>query len=628
MSTPSSVTSDQAPSSVTIRQLWSIVSAWRWALALIAVVVLLGAALELVPPLVIRQILDQHVALGQADGLLLLAVLYLAATASVQVMGFITEFMMAVTAQGALHRLRGLLFAHLQKLPLGYYDRTPLGDTISRCTADVETVATLFSQTASAGSGGGGGAGGAGGGAAAGGAPGVELMTGVVRLVTVTVAMVVLSPVLAIVSVLIVPPLVMVTSYFRVRVRNAERANRVAVGLQSTHLQETLGGVEVIRALGRSESFVARFRSALGQGLEAFNRATVFAALYTPLMGILAALATALVLWVGAGGVLASWGVSLGTLTAFVLLFQRFFQPITTLGNQWQTVQTALSGLERIFQVLALPPEDFPTASPREDARASDVAVEFRNVVFGYLPGQRVLDDVSLTVRQGEHVVLVGRTGAGKTSALHLLAGLYQPWSGAVRISGVDPRSLDRDERRRHIGVVPQAVHLFSGTILENLTLGDTSASFDAIQRATEIAGADSFIQALSQGYDTVLGNNARLSAGQRKLLTVARALVWDPKVLLFDEATAAVDSASEAAFRTALRVAMLPTGQGGRAVVTVAHRLSTAREADRVVVLDDGRIVEQGPPQDLIRQGGWFAALVELEAAGWDWRTDRGSGE
>ncbi|MDP6102251.1 MAG: ABC transporter transmembrane domain-containing protein, partial [Dehalococcoidia bacterium] len=279
-------TSDQAYSGVSPSQLWSMVKAWRWMLVFIAGAVLLGAALELVPPLLIRQIVDKHLALSQRDGLLLLALFYLGATAATQIMGFLTEFLMAVTAQGALHRLRGLLFAHLQTLPLSYYDRTPLGDTISRCTADVETVATLFSQTATAGSGGGGGAGGAGGGATAGGAPGAGVITGVIRLFTVAAALVVLSPVLAFVSALVVPPLVVVTRAFQLRVRAAERANRAAVGLQNTHLQETLGGIEVIRALGRQAVFVARFRLALHQGLIAFNRASVYTALYIPLMGI------------------------------------------------------------------------------------------------------------------------------------------------------------------------------------------------------------------------------------------------------------------------------------------------------------------------------------------------------
>jgi ATP-binding cassette subfamily B protein len=615
MSATITLSPEQAQGGVTLSQIWSIVRAWRRTLALIAIVVLLGSALELVPPLLIRQIVDQHVAIGQREGLLLLALLYLGSTAAVQVLGFLSEFLMAITAQSALHRLRGSLFSHLQTLPLSYYDRTPLGETIGRCTADIETVATLFSQTATAGAGGGGGG-------AAGGAPGAGVLTGVVRLFTIGAAMFVLSPTLAIVSALVVPPLVVVTRAFQIRVRDAQRANRAAVGLQNTHLQETLSGVEVIRALGRETTFIARFRLSLQQGLVAFNRSSFYTALYTPLTAIMAALATALILWVGAGGVLASWGVSLGTLTAFVLLFQRFFEPITTLGNQWQTVQAALAGLERIFQVLDLPAQESTSASSQAGPNTTGGAIELRNVLFGYLPDHPVLNDVSLIVQPGEHVALVGRTGAGKTSTLHLLGGLYAPWSGTVRISGINPCNLKNEEQRSLIGFVPQVVQLFSGTVLENLTLGDTSVSKDDVRKAAAIAGADSFIMDLPQGYETQLRSRVQLSAGQRQLLTLARALVWDPEVLLLDEATAAVDSASEAAFRGALRNAVVGRG---RAVLSVAHRLSTAREASRVVVMEEGRVVEQGSPDELILRDGWFAAMLEMEEAGWEWQADGG---
>jgi ATP-binding cassette, subfamily B, multidrug efflux pump len=601
-------------SGITPRRLWAILKPWRRQLALVGVSVLLGAGLELVPPLLVKKIIDEQLAQGRSEGLLFMAALYLGATAAVQAMGFITEYLTAIIAQGALRRLRVRLFAHLQTLPLSYYDRTPLGDTISRCTADVETVSTLFTTAvagAVASSGGG-----------VSGTSGATVLMGVVRLGTLAAAMTALSPLLSLVAALPVMPVVLVTRYFQVRVRDAERASRRAVGLQNTHLQETLGGVEVIRALGSEAAFIARFRSALRDGLAAYNRETVFSALYVPMMVILSALAMALVLWVGVAGqeVLASLDISLGTLTAFVLLLQRFFVPIMSLGNEWQTVQAALAGLERIFQVLALPSEAPAPVSPRQPQYRSNAAIEMREVVFGYVPNRPVLRGVSLAAQSGEHIVLVGRTGAGKSSVLHLLGGLYTPWSGTLRVSGLDPKALTDDQRRRSVGVVLQVVHLFQGTVFENLTMGDVSASRDAVQRATTIAGADAFIQTLPQGYDTLLGKGLQLSAGQRQLLALARALVWDPAVLLLDEATAAIDSASEAAFRSALHAAVIDRG---RAVLTVAHRLAVAQEADRVLVMEAGQIVEEGPPDNLVRRGGRFAALLEMEVAGWDWQTD-----
>jgi ATP-binding cassette subfamily B protein len=615
MNNANTSTSSQQQGDITLRKLWIMLTPWRCWLALVGVSVLVGAVLELAPPLLVKQVVDEHLALGRSEGLLWIAALYLGATAAVQGMGFLTEYLTAVIAQGVLRRLQVRLFAHLQTLPLSYYDCTPLGDTISRCTADVETVSTLFTTAATGGavasSGGG-----------QGGTSGATVLMGVVRLGTIAAALVALSPLLSAVAALLAMPVVLVTRYFQGRVRDAERASRLAIGLQNTHLQEMLSGVEVIRAFGSEAVFVARFRAALRDGLTAHNRATVYSALYIPLMVILSTLAMALVLWVGVAGqgLLASLDLSLGTLTAFVLLLQRFFVPIMSLGNEWQTVQAAMAGLERIFQVLALPPEEPAPGRPHQAYYRSNAAIEMREVCFGYLPNRPVLHGVSLAAQPGEHIVLVGRTGAGKSSVLHLLGGLHTPWSGTVRVAGSDPTVLSDAARRRALGVVLQVVQLFRGTVFDNLTLGDCSVSRQAVQRAAAIAGADAFIQTLPQGYDTLLGSGIQLSAGQRQLLALTRALVWDPAVLLLDEATAAVDSASEAAFRAALHTAV--RGRG-RAVLTVAHRLATAKDADRVLVMEAGQIVEEGAPEALLRRGGRFAALLELEAAGWDWQTD-----
>jgi len=283
-----------------------------------------------------------------------------------------------------------------------------------------------------------------------------------------------------------------------------------------------------------------------------------------------------------------------------------------------------MAGAELIFGTLALPPERTLPVITDDGAGVGQPSIVLSRVEFGYTEGQPVLHGISLEVKPGEHVALVGRTGAGKTSALHLLAGLYRPWSGSILVTGRNPALLDESERRRVLGVVPQVVQLFSGTVMENLTLSDTSIADAAVYEACRIAGADAFIRALPQGYHTRLsgsgsGPGTHLSAGQQQLLALARVLVHRPVVLLFDEATAAIDSASDAAFRAALRVSVLPQGCG---VLTVAHRLSTALEADRIIVLDKGHIVEEGPPAELAAGGGRFAALLELEAAGWDWRT------
>ncbi len=589
-----------APAPV-IRQLLRLLAKRRGSVVVVGFLVLGAAAVELVPPLVLRDIVDRHLIVDRSDGIPMLALLYLSGVAAMQAMTFLYGYLAAALAQGVLSELRTRLFAHLQRLPASYFDRVPIGDVISRCTADVDTLDTVFSS-------------------------GVALLlANLVRLVTIAVAMVALSPGLSLIAALVAAPLVFVTRALQVRVRQAERETRLAIGAVNTRLQEDLRGIEVIRAFGREPEFVAGFRQVLGRGLAASNRSSFYSALYTPMTAIVSAIAVAALLAAGTQQAFGATSISLGTLTAFLLLLQRFFQPITALGEEWQTVQGALAGAERIFDTLALTPDEVsPEERARTDLPRSTAAVALSDVEFGYAPGQPVLFGLSLQARAGEHVALVGRTGAGKTSALHLMAGLYRPWAGRVLVGGHDPARLAEAERSRVLGVVPQVVQLFSGTILDNVTLGDDSVTEDAVCEAAIVAGADSFIRAMPQGYRTILsgsgsGQGAHLSAGQRQLVALARALVHRPAVLLLDEATAAIDNASDAAFRAALRERVLPRGS---AVVTVAHRLSTALDADRVIVLDRGRIVEEGAPTTLIASRGRFAALLELEGAGWDWRT------
>ena len=602
--TATSATLPPSPASgLGIAELRWLLMPQRRLLLTVAASVLAGAALEVLPPLIVRQAVDAHLAVGHSAGLLRLGLMYLLVVAAQQGFSFVSAYFTAVAAQRALCDLRVRLFAHLQRLPVRHFDTTPLGDTISRCTADIDTIDRLFSSGIA------------------------NLVADLVRLLTITLAMFLLSPTLTLLAALAVPPLLGFTRWFQCRVLAAERANRRAVAEVNTALAETLGGAEIIRAFGRAGYFGRRFGAALQATLNAYLQATRFAAFYTPLMVMLASIIIAMLLWAGAESALAGSSLSVGTLTAFVLLFRRFFAPIASLGEEWQTVQSALSGAERVFQLLALPADEHGAAAGASAATTtvpheSAALIELKNLSFGYTDERPVLQGISLVVRAGEHVALVGRTGAGKSTVMHLAAGLYAPGTGQVRVAGVDPFSMTDAQRRQQLGVVPQALQLFSGSVFENLTMGDSSLTRAAVETAAKAAGAHLLIQALPQGCDTPLfGGNAgpALSAGQRQLLMLTRALVHQPRVLLLDEATAAIDQPSDAAFRAALRS---DAHDAQRAVLIVAHRLATAREADRVLVLEGGHIVEQGPPDELIRRGGRFAALLAMEAAGWDWHS------
>jgi len=586
----------------------ALVRPYRRRLCAIALLVLAAAVLEIVPALVVRHVIDDSLVRGDTAELPGAAVLYLAATTGVTALSAGYGYLAATVARRCLAGLRTRLFAHLLALPTSYHDRTPVGDSISRATADVDAIDDLFSSSVA------------------------TVLGEVVRLLTVAVAMIVLSPVLAAASALVIPPLILLTNVLRRRVREAERATRVAVGAVNAQLAEDLSGVEVIRAFGRQRTFHDRFRRALRTWLQAGNRSVRFNAFYAPALAVLAAVATALLLWLGGRDAFGAIGISIGTLTAFVLLFGRFFAPLVNLGDEWQTVQGALAGAERVFAVLALPSDQprvpalpaAPSESPPDpECPGGSPAIHVREVTFGYVTGRPVLSEISLAVKPGQHVAIVGRTGVGKSSILSLLAGLHTPWSGEVRLLGTDPFLLDDSARRAVLGYVPQTAALFTGTVRDNITLGDAQISDEQVRQAARTAGADAFVQALPDGYgtdlsDTGRGSGVQLSAGQRQLLALARALLTRPAVLLLDEATSVVDGASDAAFRAALHDHVLPLGT---AVLTVAHRLATAREADHVIVVAGGRVVEQGAPATLVASNSRFADLAALEQAGWDWQ-------
>ncbi len=593
-------------------QLLQLARPWSARLLLVAAAVLGAAALGLIPALIVRHVVDHNLTPHRTEGLAPAALLYLAASAVVAVLTAAYGYLAATVAQRSLAGLRTRLFSHLLQLPTGYHDRTPVGDSISRCTADIEAIDDLFSSAAA------------------------TLLGQTAQLVTVAVTMLILSPTLTVAAALFLPPVALLTKYLRRRIRDAERDTRHTIGQLNSQLQEDLSGVEVIRAFGRQTTFTDRFRLTLTDWLRATNRSTRYNAFYAPGLALLSALATALLLFLSGHNAFDTIGVSLGTLTAFILLFAQFITPLINLGDEWQSVQAALAGVERVFSVLTLPTDNQVRPAPAIPPRSKDdrddredqdgaAALEVEHITFGYAPGAPVLHEVSVAVHPGEHVAVVGRTGAGKTTLLALLAGLYTPWTGHVHVAGQDPRTLDDAERRAVLGFVPQTVQLFSGTVLDNLTLGDPTIPAEKARGAATLAGADRFIRALPDGYNTVLSDSGRgtgvqLSAGQRQLLALARALVTAPVVLLLDEATAVIDGASDAAFRAALHEHVLTAGT---AVLTVAHRLATAREADRVLVMAGGRIVEQGPPGELLTSGGRFATLIALEDAGWDWQHD-----
>jgi ATP-binding cassette subfamily B protein len=576
-------------------RVWSLARPWRGRLIVVAGCVIGAAFTNVIPPLVVRHVINANLVPRHSAGLVTSGLAYLGAVAVGAVFVYAYSYLAAIVAQRIIVTLRADLFSHISMLPIAYLDRTPVGDTISRATADVETIDTLFTD-------------------------GLTTLVGqAVSIVAIAIAMIIVSPLLTLVSFVVLPPLVIASRWLQVRVRDAERATRLAVGELNTQLSETVGGAETIRAFNREDAFVVRFRRALHRTLVAQESSVRYNAFFTPVTALLSSMAIALLLFVGARGAFGSTGVNLGTLVAFVLLFQAFFAPIVALGDQWNAVQAASAGAERVFEVLDLPVERTPHSTRTEGGAGLAV----NDVTFGYHPGQPVLRGVSLLVRPGERVAIVGRTGSGKSTLLALVVGSYEPDAGTVLLAGRHPRDFDEHERRQEVCIVPQSVQLFSGSLRENITLGEEGISDVAVSKTLTLVGLGTVVSAFPEGLDTELegtggGAGVALSAGQRQLVVLARALVTEPQVLLLDEATAAIDAHSDSAFRAALKQA---TWSKRCAVVMVAHRISTARDADRVVVMEAGRVVETGTPDELVAAGGRFAALAELDEAGWSWR-------
>ncbi|MBI2505094.1 MAG: ABC transporter ATP-binding protein, partial [Candidatus Latescibacteria bacterium] len=486
-----------------LSMIWSVLRP-RWAgLLVVLLLIPVGTLLELVHPFILRRVVDQHLKVGAAEGLGLLATLYALTFVAVQGVSFLQTYVATAVGQNALRDLRIRLFRRLGRLPISYFDRTPVGDTISRCTSDVDAVGMLFSSTL------------------------LGVFSELVRLGGIVAAMLALSPRLTLVALIAVPIVALVSRWFRRPMLAAERATRLRIGETNAQLQETLTGMEVIRAFQQEETFQSRFRRTQDGFLRAADRSGLYDSIFSPLIETLKALSIALLLWYGTRPeVFLSWSITLGTLAAFVQLLERFFGPITSLGQEYQTVQQAAAGVERIFEVLNLPVEQRPPAHPIPPLlTAPDVKVS--EVRFGYVPGQLVLKGIALRIEPGEHVAVVGQTGAGKSSLIHLVAGLYAPEAGTLRVGGVDPYSLAPEQRRRLVGVVPQQVHIFEGTVLDNLRLGEDGISTDEVWAALGLANAGDLVRGLPDGLDTPMGaSGLRLSSGQCQLLALARALV------------------------------------------------------------------------------------------------------
>jgi len=548
---------------------------------------LLATGTGLLPPALAKFAVDDGIRKHDLTALWWIVGAFVAAGLLNWIAGYAQTYYTGWVGERMLADLRSQLFRHLQKLSLGFYERNRAGVIISRLTNDVEALDQLVTDGVT------------------------SLVQNSLTLLGTAIALFIFDWRLALATLSVIPLMSIATVLFRVRSTRAYRAVRERLGLVTATLAEDIAGMRVVQAFTREDRNIAHFREVNAHYRQANQQTVVLSGLYFPFVDFLSTLALSVVL--GYGGWLYFHGeTTIGTLFTFMLYVQNFFDPVQQLSQLYTTFLSATAALDKIMDVLDEEPQVLDATGARE-LPAIAGHVRFEDVHFSYGTGAEVLHGLDLDVAAGTTIALVGHTGAGKSTIAKLLARFYDPTGGRITIDGIDLRDVRQDSLRRQLGVVPQEGFLFAGTVAENIAFGRPDARPDGIVRAAQTVGAHDFILRLEDGYETQLGERgSRLSLGQRQLVAFARALLADPRILILDEATSSVDIGTEQKIERALRILL-----ADRTAFIIAHRLSTIRDADLIVVLEHGRIVEQGSHEELLRRGGLYTSLYG------DWAAD-----
>ncbi|MCW4012790.1 MAG: ABC transporter ATP-binding protein/permease [Candidatus Bathyarchaeota archaeon] len=570
-----------------LNRLLGYMSEYKISLVLVAILTIGNTLLSLVAPYLQGVAIDQFIMGGDQEGLirivLLIAGTYIAGGIASAGAGYI----MASISQRSLKKLRKELFEHMETLSLKFFDTHPAGDLMSRLTNDVDAIGQAISNNVT------------------------QLISSLITLVGILVMMFSLNVKLALASLIVFPIMVIMTAMIGGRTRESFKGLQMSLGMLNSTVQETITGQRVVIAFDQQETVNRKFTTMNNSVRDLGIKAMTYAMLVPPLVGILSNANIAIV--AGVGSYMALQGmVTVGVISAFITYSRRFADPLRHFANLYNSILSALAGAERIFEIIDTEPEltDAPDAATVYDLEGE---VVFENVDFGYLPDQQVLKDITLKAEPGQTIALVGPTGAGKTTIVNVLTRFYDIQDGEITIDGMDIKHIKKDDLRRQLGIVLQDVFLFSGTVMENIRYGNLEATDEDCIAAAKLANADGFIRRLPKGYETNLSERAtNLSQGQRQLLSIARAIVADPAILILDEATSSVDTRTEVQIQQALLNLM-----EGRTSFVIAHRLSTIRNADMVLVINHGEIIERGTHEELLEQKGFYYNLYMSQFKG-----------